>query len=125
MKIQLNNGIISDLSLTAVIATNAGDVEVDNVPSQPFDYDFIDGEFVRMRWSDWHDQNSSFQIKITHFDNANMLKKYPDMALYASVLPCVIEPDYIYLYAGFINTPDYLRLTEFNAEIYNKKGERV
>lgn len=67
----------------------------------------------------WH-KETNFQIKLTPLQNANMLKKHPSMAMYASVLPCFIEFDFVYLYANYIKDEDKLKLQEFNAIITNK-----
>ena len=67
--------------------------------------------------SSWHEPSCTIQIKLTHFDNAQMLKKYPIMANYGGVLPCFIENEFVYLYANYVNSEDRSKLTEFNAQI--------
>lgn len=103
MKIQLNNGLISDLPLTAVIATNAGDVEVENAPLQPFDYDYINGEFIRMRWSDWHEL-TNFQIKFTPIDLLDLVTEHRAMVDYTdNLVQHKDNNDNIYYYVNYFN----------------------
>jgi hypothetical protein len=78
----------------------------------------IDGKIIELPI--WHDDTSSIQIKLTHIDNANMLKKYPVMANYGGVLPCYIEEDFVYLYCNYITEEDRIKLTEFNSIINTK-----
>lgn len=65
----------------------------------------------------WHDTTQSIQIKLSHIDNARMLKKYPELAVYGGILNCVIESDFVYLYCNSLNNEDRSKLEEFNAII--------
>lgn len=103
MKIQLNNGLIRDLPNMAVVAVGGGDVEVENVPLQPFDYDYIDGEFVRMRWSDWH-EDTQFQIKFRPMDLLDLLKAHKAMIEYTDSLTQYTDMmKNVYYYVNYFN----------------------
>ena len=90
MKIQLNKGIISDLPINAVVAVGAGDIEVDEVPKNAFDYDYINGEFIRTRWNDWH-EDTNFQIKFAPVDLLELLRDVPFMIEYTSTLNTYVD----------------------------------
>lgn len=121
MKIQLNNGLIRDLPNMAVVAVGGGDVEVDNVPLQPFDYDYVDGEFVRMRWSDWHEL-TNFQIKFGIEDLLDMIKAVPAMADYTNTLITYEEPNYRYFYVNFFNEGERELITYFGGIINERSN---
>lgn len=120
----INDGINYIVGINAEVAERFGLKEV--VQGTPPDYQYTvsyeetDTQIVYIYTEVppiWHDETCTIQIKLNHFDNANMLKKYPHMANYGGVLPCFIEFDYVYLYANFITEEDRLKLTEFNAQI--------
>ena len=89
-KIQLNNGLIENLSSTAVITVGAGDIDVLEVPENPFDYDYINGEFVRTRWTGWH-EDTRYQIKFAPVDLLELLRDVPVMIEYTSTLNTYVD----------------------------------
>ena len=62
-KIQINNGLINNLPSTAIVAVGVGDIEVEPIEGNYFDYDYVNGKLVRMRWSDWEYQ-TNFKVKM-------------------------------------------------------------
>lgn len=89
-KIQLNNGLIENLSSTAVITVGSGDIDVLEVPEKPFDYDYINGEFVRTRWTGW-DEDTQYQIKFAPVDLLELLRDVPSMIEYTSTLTTYVD----------------------------------
>jgi hypothetical protein len=82
---------------------------IETVDTITIEYDVIKNIF--------NGEEYKIEIKQTLYDNANMLKVYPSMAMYGSILPCVITPEFTYLYCNYLNDIDKLVLLEFNAEI--------
>ena len=63
MKIQINNLIYENIDRNAVISVGNGDIEVEPIEGNYLDYDYIDGQLIRARWSDWEYQ-TNFKIKM-------------------------------------------------------------
>lgn len=101
-KIQLNNGLINYLPPNAIVATGVGDIEIENLPENPFDYDYIDGQLIRMRWSDWHEQ-TNFQIKFTADDLLDILEEVPAMIEYTKTLTTYRDMMFRYFYVNYFN----------------------
>ena len=120
MKIQLNNGLISDLPLTAIVATGVGDIEIQNLPENPFDYDYIDGQLIRMRWSDWHEQ-TNFQIRLTEKQLRYLFLEVPAMVMdFKSLEDYEDMMGNIYFYVNELSDEDRQLIENFGGVIESK-----
>ena len=63
---------------------------VNAVPENVFDYDYINGGFIRTRWSDWH-EDTKYQIKFAPVDLLELLIEVPAMIEYTSTLNTYVD----------------------------------
>lgn len=93
--------------------------EVDPIEGNYFDYDYINGQLVRMRWSDWH-ENTDFQIKFTTEDLLDMIEAVPQMANYTNSLTTYRDMMHRIFYVNFFNEGERELITYFGGIINEK-----
>ena len=121
MKIQLNNSLIDYLPSTAIVATGVGDIEIENLPENPFDYDYVNGQLIRIRWSDWH-EHTNFQIKFTADDLLDLLEEVPALVEYTKTLTTYRDMMFRYFYVNFFNDMER-ELIEYYGGIVTERSE--
>lgn len=77
-------------------------VEVAPIEGNYFDYDYVNGQLIRTRWSDWR-EDTNFQIKFTADDLLDLLEEVPAMIEYTKTLTTYRDMMFRYFYVNYFN----------------------